>query len=623
MARDGAGALRDRVWGDATRWGPSPDVRHSPASVRSISQRFCVTCGVMSQPATPDELHRLLTVSQLLTHERLELARSLPGVTPLELARGLVNRGWLTRYQAERLLQGHSRGFRIGPYSILELLGTGGMAVLYLVQHRETGERFALKTISEKHRVDPGMLARLRLEARAGQLIRHPHVVAVHGLESHEQVFGETPCLMMEFVEGINLDEWLQLSGLPVWGQTCDLIRQAALGLAAAHRAGVIHRDIKPANLMVTRAGQLKVLDFGLALLQDQTEGDEFSLAMIFGHECLGTADYISPEQILDGQSVGPAADIYSLGATFFALLSGRTLFPLADTREKLDAHRNQVPPEARELIPELPVEVSTLIARMVAKQPSRRPSSMDEVAAALEPHARPASVDFDFSRVLAFRARDARRRQAQAAEANRPRPAEGVSSRDLSHWTTTSTRSLTAAGDVSAQLTPERRFPPPITLDPDPGFGASVAVGTEPPASGLVLEALAGGPPIRLQGDRVTVGRSPECEVLLVNVAVSGRHCEFRRQGDHWTLADLGSRNGTELNRTPLTVPGQEHPLHPGDLITIGKTLRYRVPGNKARREGTAQDPSRGRKTVWLGVVLGLLALAAAAWVLGSRFRS
>ncbi len=571
----------------------------------------------MPEPTTPDELLRLLTVSQLLTTERLELARSLPGESPLELARALVNRGWLTRYQAERLLQGHSRGFRIGPYTILELLGTGGMAVLYLVQHRETGERFALKTVSEKHRSDPGMLTRLRLEARAGQLIRHPHVVAVHSLESHEQVFGETPCLVMEFVEGINLDEWLQLSGLPAWGLTCDLIRQAALGLAAAHRAGVIHRDIKPGNLMVTRAGQLKVLDFGLALLKDQTEGDEFSLAMIFGHECLGTADYISPEQIADGQSVGPAADIYSLGATFFALLCGRTLFPLAGTREKLEAHRSQVPPEARELLPALPAEVSALIAGMVAKQPSGRPSSMEEVAAALEPHAHPAAVEFDFSRVLAFRARDARRRLAQAAGASRPRLADGASSRDLSHWTTTSTRSLTAAGGVSSNLTPERRFPPPITLDPDPGFGASVPVGPAPATTGLVLEPLAGGPPIRLQGDRVTVGRNPECQVLLVNVAVSGRHCEFRRQGDRWTLADLGSRNGTELNRVPLTNPGQEHPLHPGDLITIGKTLRYRVPGSKNRREGAARASRRVAKAAWLGIVLGLLALAVAAWLL------
>lgn len=575
---------------------------------------------MIPQPATPDELLRLLTVSQLLTSERLELARSLPGESPLELARALVNRGWLTRYQAERLLQGSSRGFQIGPYTILELLGTGGMAVLYLVQHRESGERFALKTVSEKHRADPGMLTRLRLEARAGQLIRHPHVVAVHRLESHEQVFGETPCLVMEFVEGINLDEWLQLSGLPFWGLTCDLIRQAALGLAAAHRAGVIHRDIKPGNLMVTRAGQLKVLDFGLALLKDQTEGDEFSLAMIFGHECLGTADYISPEQIADGQSVGAAADIYSLGATFFALLSGRTLFPLPSTPEKLQAHRSQVPPEARDLLPGLPADVSALIARMVAKQPAGRPSSMEEVAAALEPHARPAAVEFDFSRVLAFRAREARRRQAQVAGASRPRLAEGASSRDLSHWTTTSTRSLTSAGGASANLTSERRSTAPGTLDPDPGFGAILPVAPGPAASGLLLEALTGGPPIRLQGDRVTVGRNPECQVLLVNVVVSGRHCEFRRRGDHWTVADLGSRNGTELNRTPLSLPGEEFPLHPGDLITIGKTLRYRVPGGTMRSDGATGASHGGGKAVWAGVVLVLLALVVAVWFLLGR---
>jgi serine/threonine-protein kinase len=533
------------------------------------------------------------------------------------MARELVQRRWLTRYQAERLLEGQSRGFRIGPYVILELLGTGGMAVLYLVQHVETGERFALKTIAEKHRADPGMLTRLRLEARAGECIRHPHVVAVHGMENYEQIFGETPCLVMEFVEGINLDEWLQVSGLPAWGLTCDLVRQAALGLAAAHRAGVIHRDIKPTNLMVTRAGQIKVLDFGLALLKDHTEADEFSLTMIFGHECLGTADYISPEQIADGQSVGPAADIYSLGATFFALLVGRTMFPLGSTREKLDAHRNQSPPRLRDLAPEVPEEVSTLLARMVAKQPSDRPASMDEVATALEPYSRPANVDFDFPRILAFRAREARRRQAAAMGDSRPRQTGAGSSRDLSHWTTTSTRPLSAAGGLSANLTAERSLTTPVTLDPDPGFGVTVSTWPERAGAGLVLEPLAGGPPIRLEGDRVTVGRSPECQVLLVHVAVSSRHCEFRRQGAQWTLADLGSRNGTLLNRQPLTVPGKEHPLEPGDLITIGKTLQYRFPGLAPAGKQSSRSWTSLRPAVWLALLLGLLALGLTAWLL------
>jgi serine/threonine-protein kinase len=572
----------------------------------------------MPRPTTPDELHRLVELSQLLSPESREESRGFPCQTPLELARHLVNRGLLTRYQAERLLEGHSRGFRIGPYRILELLGTGGMAVLYLVERLETGERFALKTVSEKFRTDPAMVTRMRLEARAGELIRHPNVVSVLGLESHEQVFGETPCLLMEFVEGVNLDEWLQLSGLPGWDLTCDLIRQAARGLAEAHRAGVIHRDIKPANLMVTRAGQLKVLDFGLALLKDRTEGDEFSLAMIFGHECLGTADYIAPEQIVDGQSVGPAADIYSLGATFFALLAGRTLFPQGGTREKLDAHCNQVPDEVRLCVPELPREVSELIARMVAKQPVDRPVSMDEVADVLERHARPAAIDFDFPRVLAFRARDARRRQAALASAGRPRTAEGSSSRDLSHWTTTTTRSLSAGEDLSVNLTREGRGAPPVTLDPDPGFGASFSIAPQRTPSGMVLEALSGGPPIRLQGDRVSVGRSPECQVLLVHVAVSGHHCEFRRKGDQWTVADLGSRNGTQLNRVPLTVPGKEYPLRPGDVILIGKTFRYRVSGTAGPGGRSPAPARRAWRGLWLAGAIGLLALCAAAWIYG-----
>jgi len=578
----------------------------------------------MARPNNIDELQRLLATSRLLSAERLDATRAIPAATPLDLARTLVNRGWLTRYQAERLLEGQGRGYAIGPYRILELLGIGGMAVLYLVEDPASGERLALKTISEKHRNDPGILARLRLEARAGELVRHPNVVAVRGLEMQEHIFGETPCLVMEFIEGISLDELLQISGLPAVGATCDFIRQAALGLAAAHDAGVIHRDIKPANLLVSASGVVKVLDFGLALLGSQSDADEFSLAMLFGHDCLGTADFISPEQIREGRAVGPAADVYSLGATFYSLLAGQTPFPLKTTREKLEAQRGQVPPPVNSLVPEIPGPVSALIARMLAKIPEERPRSMREVAGLLEPFARTGPVEFDFPRVLAFRAREARRRRPLPSGAT-PQPASGSgTSRDQSHWTTMSTRALSRTSSVSGESGTKSGSAPPVILDPDPGFGTAVTrAATTPPPGGqtVLLEALDGGPPISLRQDRVTVGRSPECDVLLVHAAVSGRHCVFRRHGDQWFVADLGSRNGTQLNQQMLLVADQEHPLQPGDTITIGKTLRYRFPGTP--RQEPPAVAGTARKQHWLWIALGVVtALAILGW-LGRGLRS
>ena len=573
----------------------------------------------MVRPNSIDELHRLLATSQLLSDEQLETLRTLAATNPLELARLLVNRGWLTRYQAERLLEGQGRGYFIGRYRVLELLGIGGMALLYLVEDPTTGERLALKTIADKHRNDPGILARLRLEARAGELVRHPNVVAVRGLEMQEHVFGETPCLVMEFIEGISLDELLQISGLPAIGATCDFIRQAALGLAAAHRVGVVHRDIKPANLLVTAAGTVKVLDFGLALLGTQSDADEFSLAMLFGHDCLGTADFISPEQIRDGRRVGPAADIYSLGATLYSLLAGQTPFPLKTTREKLEAQRHQVAPRIEEIAPAVPPPVSTLIERMLAKAPEERPQSMHEVAGLLEPFASRSPVEFDFSRVLAFRAREARRRRPPGP-GTAPQAGTGSgASREQSHWTTMSTRALSRTGTLSSESLASQGSSPPVILDPDPGFGTAVVRPVSPQPAGVMLEALDGGPPICLRQDRVTVGRSPECEVLLVNAAVSGRHCEFRRHGDQWVVADLGSRNGTQLNRQLLLVADQEHPLQPGDTITIGKTLRYRFPGTPRREQASDKGTSRGRLWLWIGIVVAGTVL----WWLAKSFLS
>jgi serine/threonine protein kinase len=214
------------------------------------------------------------------------------------VARKLIQLGLITRYQASRLLEGRSRGFFFDHYKLLDLLGVGGMGWVYRAAHNETGETVALKVLLDQFKNDHGMLARFEQECRAGLCFQHENIVRTHSQGSA----GGLPYVIMEFVEGPSLLELLRLregTRLP-WEQACDIARQAALGLHQIHKMGFVHRDIKPQNLLIDRSGCVKLIDFGLSMMRDGEGGDEFSMAMIFGHECVGTAAYTAPEQAVD-----------------------------------------------------------------------------------------------------------------------------------------------------------------------------------------------------------------------------------------------------------------------------------------------------------------------------------
>ncbi len=535
------------------------------------------------------------------------------------IARELVNRGGLTRYQAERLLAGESRGFFINRYRLLELLGAGGMSYLYLATDPDKARRVALKVVTRKYVNDEGMITRLKLEARAGQTIDHPNVVKSYEISAFEDVFGPNHYLAMEFVEGVNLEEFVQLNRTIPWSQVCDMGMQAGEGLRAAHRANVVHRDVKPANLLVDREGRLKLLDFGLALLKSREETDEFSLAMIFGHDCLGTADFIAPEQSVDSLSVDARADIYSLGCTLYALFAERLPFPETSSREKIEGHRNRNPPSLADLVPGLPAEVAKLVGRMMAKQPNDRPQSMDEVITSLGRHARRQPIEFDFSRILAYRASQARKRKPSTSASTARQSTTGGSSRAISHWTTSPTRVIS---QVSAETAHERAASVEgdpntlVALSADPAFGAAVVPPVRPFAGELELTALDGGPPIRLKGDRVSVGRNPECDVIIAHKGISGKHCEFRRTATGWSLVDLKSKNGVQVNDRPLSGSAAEVLLQPGDRVTLGRALNYRFPG--ASEKGGHRMERRHRRwgvAVAVIVAIGVAGLAWYAW--------
>jgi serine/threonine-protein kinase len=161
--------------------------------------------------------------------------------------------------------------------------------------------------------------------------------------------------------------------------------------------------------LLVKRNGMVKVLDFGLALMEK--DEDEFTLAMISGQGCVGTADYISPEQTIDSFAVGPRADIYSLGCTLYCALTGTVPFPGESVAKKLRAHRTKDARPVREFKPDIPAALEKIVAKMMARKPDDRYATAAEVGEVLQPHARRDSASFDFSAVLAQRSEEARQR--------------------------------------------------------------------------------------------------------------------------------------------------------------------------------------------------------------------
>lgn len=370
----------------------------------------------MAAALTLDSFLTLLQKSRLLTDGQFDAAqkqaRKAEATTAEQAAGTLVAERVLTRYQANRLLDGRRRGLFIDDYKILEILGYGGMGYLYRAVELETDWEVAIKVLADRFRFDKGRLTRFQLEAEAGLKLSHPNILRTRAIRRTEDIYGVIHYMVMELVKGVSLRELLEIRRRTLyWRQSCDVICQAATGLHHAHQMGLVHRDVKPENLLIRSDGAVKVLDFGLAMIGGSEA--EYSLATILGQNCLGTADYIAPEQSIDSLKVDCRADVYSLGCTFYFLVTGRVPFPAKSNAEKLDGHRNHRARPIRELNPKVPERVVKIIQKMMAKHPEHRFQTADEVRHILTPLARRKPIDFDFDGILAQRAEFAERRLA------------------------------------------------------------------------------------------------------------------------------------------------------------------------------------------------------------------
>ncbi|MFO1005894.1 MAG: protein kinase [Planctomycetaceae bacterium] len=291
----------------------------------------------------------------------------------------LVKNKQLTVWQAEKVLQGKHKGFVLGRYRLLSLLGKGGMSSVYLAEHMVMKRHCALKVLPAKRVNDASYLGRFHREAQAVASLDHPNIVRAYDVDMATDGGVEIHFLAMEFVKGKSLLELVQEKGPVAITDAADMVRQAALGLEHAHRVGLVHRDVKPGNLLVTSDGVIKVLDLGLARFFED-EGDH-SLTVQHDERVLGTADYISPEQALDSHRVDARTDVYSLGCTLFFLLAGHPPFNAGSLAQRLIAHQTQPPPAITSIRPDVPLSLQAIIEKMMAKKVEDRYQSAQEVA--------------------------------------------------------------------------------------------------------------------------------------------------------------------------------------------------------------------------------------------------
>lgn len=337
----------------------------------------------MSTAIALDSFLSNLKRSGLIESGRLDqFLADLPGAptSAFPLAKALVHGGLLTPFQAGHLLKGRTLGFLIaGKYKVLDLLGTGGMGAVYLVEHVRLHCLYAMKTLPRERIKDPAALARFYREARATAAINHPNIVRTHDVDQDRDLH----FLVMDYVDGCDLQRVIDVNGPLEVSAAAHLISQTATGLQQIHNTGWVHRDVKPGNILITREGVVKILDLGLARLFDEAKSvtQQYSESGV-----LGTADYLAPELAIDGNVLDIRSDLYSLGVVMYHLLAGRTPFGKGSVAQKLMWANLRQPDPLEQLRPDLPPELIAIVMRLLAKEPADRFQYPNEVVDALVP---------------------------------------------------------------------------------------------------------------------------------------------------------------------------------------------------------------------------------------------
>ena len=343
----------------------------------------------MTQSLSSDRFLELVASSKLVEESALaklekRVRDQLDGRLPNrveKLSNLLVRQGLLTDWHVEKLLAGKYKGFFLGNYKLLGHIGTGGMSSVYLAEHTRMGDQRAIKVLPKSRVKDATYLARFQLEAKAIASLNHPNIVLAYDLDND----GDVHYIVMEYVDGTDMQQIVKQHGPLDMKFAAEMVAQAARGLQHAHNNGVIHRDVKPANLLIDKTRVVRLLDMGLALVDDE---DEQSLTMANNENVLGTADYLAPEQALNSHSVDHRADIYGLGCTLYYLLTGQPPFSDGTLAQRIARHQKEMPKPIRDIRKDCSGELEGICVKMIQKDPKYRYQSAGEVASALEKYA-------------------------------------------------------------------------------------------------------------------------------------------------------------------------------------------------------------------------------------------
>jgi serine/threonine protein kinase len=335
----------------------------------------------------PSPFEQCALASGLLTRRQIDEARAGirwsegdepdPNSPPSDrqIADRLVEIGLLNLWQAKQLLEGRTK-FNLGPYQIIDSIGQGGMGQVFKAQRDNTGPVVAVKVLP-LDKSTPEAVANFTREIEAMRRLHHPKLVAA--IDAGQD--GNVHYMVTEYVPGTDLRKLVRQGGPLAVSAAAAIISQVAEGLEYAHAQGVVHRDVTPGNVLVAPDGDTKLSDLGLSgQLGGNHENDPRHGKIV------GTADYFSPDQVLDPWNPTPAWDIYSLGCTLYYAVTGKVPFPGGTTADKVRAHCELRPLDPRRLNSRLSAEFVDFMADMMAKEPSQRIQSAKEVREKLTP---------------------------------------------------------------------------------------------------------------------------------------------------------------------------------------------------------------------------------------------
>lgn len=280
----------------------------------------------------------------------------------------------------------------LGKYRIERALGKGGMGVVVAARHLQLGELYAIKIMLPEMLDHPESVGRFLREARASARLRGEHVARVHDVGTLEN---GVPYMVLELLEGSDLDHWLTTRGKLTVGEACAYVYQVCEALVEAHGQGIVHRDLKPANLFLTRkpdgAACIKVLDFGIS--KDVTGADSATSKLTKTGAIMGSPHYMSPEQLVDSKSVDGRSDIWALGVILYELVTGTMPFHAETMPEVIAKVLSINPPPPSQVRPDANPNFDMIVQRCMDKNRENRFQSVQEVMQALTPFINPADL--------------------------------------------------------------------------------------------------------------------------------------------------------------------------------------------------------------------------------------